>query len=863
MKFTLKEYQSEAVREVLQNLRDARDAYRRGRPGAFSLTAATGAGKTVMAAAAIEALFEGNEEFEFEADPGAVVLWFTDDPSLNEQTRARLCEASEIPGPRLRVIESTFQAEKLEPGTVYFLNAQKLSKNSMLVRSAPEGTDSLFAERDRPPPDLRARTMWDILRNTIEDRRLTLYLVLDEAHRGMKISRREQNEKLTTVQRLVNGAHATDMPPMPIVWGISATVERFDRAMAQAQGRIKYPNVVVSPARVQESGLLKDDIRLDFPTASGKFDTVLLGRAVRKIQEMTALWADYAGSQKPAAEAVLPLLVVQMPNTPSDELLMAAFETIRTNWPDLRPDALAHVFGERKSIEIGSHLVPHISPELVERSRHIRVLFAKDAISTGWDCPRAEVLVSFRPAQDETHITQLLGRMVRAPLARRIPGNDRLNSVECLLPHFNRDTAKGVVEVLLGRREGVEDEAGGTGGGEGRRVLASAIDMQPNPAIPSKVWEVFDGLPSQTLPRKVVKPMRRLLALAHALARDQILKGARHLALTDLSAILDGLMARHRAKIDEIVKRIQSVSGETLVVGLGRSDAEPRVEAFTEVADSRTVDADFKAAGRVLSRELAVKYADRIAVADEYDDGLYDAQCRIAALSQIESIAGELDAHADTAARAWLDKFRVEIKGLSDERREVYNDIRAMAATPARTEIARPAIRAENTLDDEGKLLDVAPLHLMSDSQGNFPIGALNNWERRVLADEMKRAGFLAWYRNPARASSDSLAVAYRDGTGAWRRMCPDFVFFHEISGRVRASVVDPHGHHLGDALAKLKGLAVFAAAFGEEFFRIEAISQVGEDLKVLDLKEQSVRRLLETASDAGSAYMGREARSY
>ena len=35
----------------------------------------------------------------------------------------------------------------------------------------------------------------------------------------------------------------------------------------------------------------------------------------------------------------------------------------------------------------------------IPNATHIRVLFAKDAISTGWDCPRAEVLVSFRPAK--------------------------------------------------------------------------------------------------------------------------------------------------------------------------------------------------------------------------------------------------------------------------------------------------------------------------------------------------------------------------------------------------------------------------------------------------------------------------------
>ena len=56
----------------------------------LSLTATTGAGKTVMAAAVFEALFYGNDDYDFEADRGAVVLWFSDDPSLNEQSRHEL-----------------------------------------------------------------------------------------------------------------------------------------------------------------------------------------------------------------------------------------------------------------------------------------------------------------------------------------------------------------------------------------------------------------------------------------------------------------------------------------------------------------------------------------------------------------------------------------------------------------------------------------------------------------------------------------------------------------------------------------------------------------------------------------------------
>src|SRR3546814_4962550 len=103
------------------------------------------------------------------------------------------------------------------------------------------------------------------------------------------------------------------------------------------------------------------------------------------------------------------------------------------------------------------------------------------AISTGWDCPRAEVMVSFRAARDVTHITQLLGRMVRTPLARRIPGNERLNAVDCLLPFFDRKSVEDIANALT---------AGGGDGSSampGRRVLRSeehTSELQPLMRIP-------------------------------------------------------------------------------------------------------------------------------------------------------------------------------------------------------------------------------------------------------------------------------------------------------------------------------------------------------------------------------------------
>lgn len=80
--------------------------------------------------------------------------------------------------------------------------------------------------------------------------------------------------------------------------------------------------------------------------------------------------------------------------------------------------------------------------------------------------------------------------------------------------------------------------------------------------------------------------------------------------------------------------------------------------------------------------------------------------------------------------------------------------------------------------------------------------------------------------------------------------MHPDFIFFNEIDGRVRASIVDPHGHHLEDSLVKLQGLARFAEEFGNDFHRIEALAKVGTKMKVLNLQDETVRQAVIHSKD-------------
>ena len=854
MRYTLHDYQADAVLDVLRHLTQATDMYHRyGSRSQFSLTATTGAGKTVMAAAVIEALFFGSDEYGVSADPGAVVLWFSDDPSLNQQSRTRVQAAASELDSRLRVIEATFSEPKLRPGHAYFLNTQKLSKNSRLVRGEVEvatGQECLFG----PRPDKLQTSIYDTLRNTMEDENLTLYFVLDEAHRGMG---KRSRERTTIVQRLINGHNG--VPPMPVVWGISATVERFEKAMKAVKGRTALPSVDVDSSLVQASGLLKDDIVLYIPTEAGVYDTVLLARAVQNVRASTAAWAAYATEQD-QPEPVVPLLVVQVGDKPSQDTLVRTLDTIYQGWPELRNDAVANVFGEHDGLLVGQQGVPYISPERVQDAKHIRVLLAKSAISNGWDCPRAEVLVSFRPAVDKTHITQLLGRMIRTPLARRIPGNELLNSVDCLLPFFDRKTAMGVAEMLMRGATSKDDDDDGSSGGEGRRVLFDPVTLLPNPAIVDEVWDCFATIPTVTIPRKGVKPIRRLTALATALSRDSLIDGAVKKAHAHLHKVLAGRAVQYAAKVATSRQDVLTMQGEILRARLGVGFAPSK--SFEESADPRAIEDQYRLAGRIISPALASSYAEYLAGGDADDDVLLDAHIEVAALALVPEIAEDVEEEADKFARNWLTQTRVARKGLSDERQAEYDRLEGMSTKPERISLTTPKTSQADTKvrhpDGTESDLPTRTMHLMAAEDGTFPIDlSKNEWERKVLDSEKGRAGFKGWYRNPGRATRESLAVAYKDpASGDWKALRPDFIFFAtQHDGTVVADLVDPHGHHLSDALPKLRGLADFAEQHGNGFRRIESVAETGGKLRVLDLIKTTVREAIRNSNSAKALY--------
>src|SRR3954469_14192213 len=110
MRYDLFDYQREAAIQVLQSLaRGQRDWDDYKSLSAFALSAITGAGKTVIATAVIEAAIHGSADLDCEPDSEATFLWVTDDPALNRQTRNKMRAASDLLDPaRLVFLDNDF-----------------------------------------------------------------------------------------------------------------------------------------------------------------------------------------------------------------------------------------------------------------------------------------------------------------------------------------------------------------------------------------------------------------------------------------------------------------------------------------------------------------------------------------------------------------------------------------------------------------------------------------------------------------------------------------------------------------------------------------------------------------------------------
>lgn len=432
MKVNLFPFQKTALAKLRQSAATALGNYRSTHtPQVVSYTAPTGAGKTIIMAALIEAIYYGDEFYPDQND--AIFVWLSDSPQLNEQSRLKIeTKADKCFGRCVTITDESFDREILEDGHIYFLNTQKLSKSSNLTKHS----------------DMRQYTIWETLANTVREKSDRLYFIIDEAHRGAQKST-ELARATTIMQKFLKGSDADRLPPMPVVIGMTATPQRFRRLAENIQSTTHYVNTTADEVRA--SGLLKDRIVITYPEHAGN-DMAVLQAASDEWKNKCDHWYQYCYEQHYGQ--VNPIMVIQVENaqgnrissTDLDECVRIVEERTGERFSE---GQVVHAFGEGTSTLVINGLnVPYVEPSRIAEDKRIKIVFFKETLSTGWDCPRAETMMSFRHATDYTYIAQLLGRMVRTPTQQHINVDETLNDVHLYLPQFNERTVYDVVEAL-------------------------------------------------------------------------------------------------------------------------------------------------------------------------------------------------------------------------------------------------------------------------------------------------------------------------------------------------------------------------------------------------------------------------------
>ena len=342
----------------------------------------TGSGKTIMMAQFLRDLvgdprFYGND---------VAFLWFTFSEDSYIQSKNKLFQyyggASELDLMDL----NDLTRGKLNKNSVFFINWQKIkgkSKESRKLRKDNEwglNFDS-FIEKSK------------------EEGR-NLVVIIDEEHIGADTE---------LAQEIIDG-----LIQPKITIRVSATPKYIPNAEEMSEQRGGF--VQAKREDVIEAGLIKEKVifqteedlnRLDLKGVDQ--DEILLELAYQKR-------LDTVNHYKQIGAEINPLVLIQLPN--DDQ---AGKDTTTTN-----KQSIVLAFLKEKGVledEIAIWLSQDkVNLEDIENNKSpISFLLFKQAAATGWDCPRASVLVMFREIKNPTFAIQTVGRILRMPYGVHFP----------------------------------------------------------------------------------------------------------------------------------------------------------------------------------------------------------------------------------------------------------------------------------------------------------------------------------------------------------------------------------------------------------------------------------------------------------
>lgn len=811
MRMQLFRFQEDALAELNRKIDKAHILWSETDPQVISFSAPTGSGKTIIMTALFEEIFFGNADRL--ADPEARIVWLSDSPMLNEQTRYKIeRESDKIHVHDIVTVDASFDAEYLDGGHIYFLNTQKLGSDKLLTTLS----------------DNRQYSVWTTLTNTARRFPEHLYVVIDEAHRGMTMSQRDVNKANSIMQKFIFGSNEDGLCVMPLIIGVTATPQRFDNLVAGTASTVQKVQVPVNAVR--ESGLLKDRIIIRFPDLAITADMTMLKSAVENWQDKCRRWESYCTQER--ERPVKPILVIQVEDGTSTQVSLTDLDVCLAFIEEeigrkLLPGEVVHTFNDHDSLFYGDTEIRPVEASRIEEDENIRIVFFKMNLSTGWDCPRAETMMSFRSAQDYTYIAQLLGRMIRTPLARHIDSDAELNNVSLFLPFFNENTVGEVVRALRDNEMAAPADVG---------TARELVTLKKNPAY-DDVFSAMQNLVTYHIDSgRKQSSLRTLMQLARALTMDSINLNIRKSVLKDIiDRMTDEVkQMKENGQFDTLAKSITGFALGGITFDYGDTtytfDETTRELTVTEFDIQR----HFDQAGKVLGEGLHTEYWIRHSARNKTD-----IHVEVIVLANNTEAMERLNNFADDEFETIYENNKRAIAQLPEARKQFYQKLISSSARP----IAQPWLLPASIDFSVGENCEHFAQHMYVDDQGQMET-YLNPWEKGVLVEELAH-GAVCWLRNLDRKTW-SLGVPY-EVNGVAVSMFPDLVIVRADASGYIFDILEPHDPSRKDNCPKAIGLAKFAEKHWDAFGRIELIrKQRGPDGREhfyrLDMAKASIR---------------------
>ena len=367
-------FQIEAVEQLIENIKTLWSKPERQIPIVFK--APTGSGKTYMTEKMICDLAE---QPDWDRDVAYVWITFSEDLAMQSKEKFDTYFPTSKHG-RLLTIED-FNLGKLQKNDVLFINWQKL------VSRAAENRIYRRPEDERMRHESRVY-FEDFIENTHNDDR-EIILIIDESHLNVTDS---------AYRDVINPINPK------IKLNVSATPKNDTIADAVNNGAI----VKIDHKDVVAQGLIKENIICQTEEELKKYDGedmdhILIKLAIDRRKQLKKEIESFG-------KDVNPLVIIQLPN--DDE------ELIKEGKPTKEEITKEYLISQGvKANHIASWFTGNKKPVGLELNNSpYEYLLFKTAAGTGWDCPRAQVLVMFRDVKSEIFHTQTIGRILRIPI---------------------------------------------------------------------------------------------------------------------------------------------------------------------------------------------------------------------------------------------------------------------------------------------------------------------------------------------------------------------------------------------------------------------------------------------------------------